>query len=135
MQLDLANGKVPLQHLLLIVVDDHLGGVKQVALVGRFLAPDTQLEERDAAEQPERRGIDADAGVEQMGLKLTDDVLSHGLGIGPVQIQPTGGGDNAEDGEDQASDQAFPPEHGSPSGRAERASSPAFRGKARERGG
>ena len=131
MQLDLANGELALKQLFLVVIDDGLGSVEEVALVVVVAAADAQLEERDAAEEAELGRIDADVAVEEGGFELTDNMLSDDLGIGPVKVEPAGSGDAAEDGENQASDQAFPPEHGSPSISVGRA----FRGSARERGG
>src|SRR5262249_24508349 len=116
-QLDFADGEGAVKELFLVVVDDRFRNVQEVVLLCIVATHQTQLAERNAAEQTQACGVDVDRGAGKVGFELSDEVAADYDRIGPVEVAPDGGADGGEHGKDQASDQAFAPGHGSPSAR------------------
>ena len=109
----LRTTKAPLGEPLLVVVDDGGGDVEKILAIQAVGAGDAQIADGDAAEQAELGGVesDADAALGEAAADLGDHQGADGGGVGPGLVSDGRQGRQAQDGEDQTSDQPFPPGH------------------------
>src|SRR5262249_30396308 len=110
-QLDLADGLLAVEQLFLVEVNHRGGDVEEVGLVEVVAAGQARRADVEAAGQAEPGRLDADAGADEVPGELVEALPTGGGGVGEVLVEQYGRDRECDEGEDQASDEPFPPGH------------------------
>src|SRR5262249_39820870 len=104
-QFELADGKLAVEDLLLVVIDDAAGYINQVGFFGVMLAGEAEFAERDAAQEAKAGGLKGNLRPQEMRFELGDHLFLDDRGARQMLIEPAGSGHAAQDGEYQATNQ------------------------------